>query len=86
MIDLEEDIRSLQLESAGTVLRLTTYVLSVIFFYQSFPWRITGWTSVLNVFWELGFNLAEDYNGAINPEDAKPEELEKMDETDEGWW
>ncbi|KAI6683468.1 hypothetical protein NL676_029381 [Syzygium grande] len=42
-MDLEEDIRSLQLESA------------------------------------------EDYNGAISPEDAKPEELEKMDETDEGW-
>lgn len=42
-MDLEEDIRSLQLESA------------------------------------------EDDNGAINPEDAKPEEVEKMDGVDEGW-
>ncbi|KAF8025206.1 hypothetical protein BT93_F2139 [Corymbia citriodora subsp. variegata] len=42
-MDLEEDIRSLQLESA------------------------------------------DDNNGAINPEDAKPEEVEKMDESEEGW-
>ncbi|KAL3748860.1 hypothetical protein ACJRO7_010013 [Eucalyptus globulus] len=42
-MDLEEDIRSLQLESA------------------------------------------EDDNGAINPEDAQPEEVEKMDGVDEGW-
>lgn len=30
--------------------------------------------------------LASEVNGVINPEDAKPEEVEEVDKMEEGWW
>lgn len=43
----------------------------------------------LPVFWNfvecLNQILAEENNGVVNPEDAKPEEVEVVDKMEEGW-
>lgn len=31
------------------------------------------------------WNLAEENNGVVNPEDAKAEEVEEVDKMEEGW-
>lgn len=77
-VDIEEDIRSLQLDSAGSV-RQTRMVYFKL-----------GW--ILYLAFRLCFNfqclyqiLAEENNGMANPEEEKPEEVENEDKMEEGW-
>lgn len=83
MVDIEEDIRSLQLDSAGNplaywFLRFYSFLLlSMILCHFILIFSIQYWL------WICG--IAEDNNGVVNPEDGKPEEVEKYDKMDEGW-
>lgn len=78
MVDIEEEIRSLQLDSAGTI--GTTHKLQLVS-------QLVRYCSLFEYFC-LSFiwNLAEDYNGGVNADDSKHEEPVKVDTMEEGWY
>ena len=89
IVDIEEEIRSLQLDSADTTEMIGILVFPI---YNMDGWVLFFvWTYIyiyiyiycLCLYW----NLAEDNNGVVNAEDeiAQHEELEKVDKMEEGW-
>lgn len=81
-VDIEADIRSLQLDSAGIILNLSFFFFFCWIFYAI----IVGCVCLnLRVFVVLfDWYLLED-NGVVNPEEPKPEEVEATDRMEAGW-
>ena len=90
-VDIEEENRSLQLDSAGNLKWVCLYPFFFIFFFGFFLGLcLVSWLVVFVLILNLSglcfhSNLAED-NGVVNPEEPKAEEVEKTDRMEEGWY